>query len=348
MTTGKISRRDFIAAGTAFWVTRGESAENAARLGAIDVHHHILPPDYIEVARPQLARTIPNMAATLDTRWTPAQSIEQMDRHGIATSIASISAPGIWFGDARETKKLARLCNEYAARLRRDHVGRFGAFAVLPVPDVDASIAEIAHALDVLHLDGIGVLTSYGDMWLGDPSLGPVFDELNRRKATVYVHPTAANCCVNTLPEIHSGYLEFPFDTTRTIASLLYAGTLARCPDIRFIFSHGGGALASVNARLAAPSRQPRFSEMYPDGVLATLQKLFFDTASVTNKPSFDGLSALVPVTQIMFGTDYPFGPPLSGTMDELAALGVDESDLELIRRGNAARMFPQYSEIGI
>ena len=229
----------------------------------IDVHHHILPPDYVATVGDD--RIGPLILAGRTPEWTPAMSVEAMDRNGIATAVTSISAPGLWFGDNEESVRLARLCNEYAASIRRDHPGRFGVFASLPLPDVDASLAEIEYALDTLGADGIGLLTSYGDRYPGDPAFAPVFDELDRRGAAVYFHPTNAPCS-QCLPEIPAATLDFPFDTTRAVVSLLYSGTFARCRDIRFIFSHAGGTVPFLAERIARLGARPGFKEKVPNG----------------------------------------------------------------------------------
>jgi len=270
----------------------------AARI--IDVHHHILPPFYTEAtARQQLriAGALPAIAA----QWTPGQSIDEMDRNGIAAALVSISTPGIWVDTGSGSPELARRCNEYAAQMSADHPRRFGWMGTIALPDTGASLREIAYAIDTLKADGIGLLTSYGDKWLGDPAFDAVFDELNRRGLIVFVHPTAAECCINLLPEVRAGYIEFPFDTTRAIVNLLYSGTFTRCPNIRFIFSHGGGAVPMLNARIRAPSTSPQFAARLPDGVDAVLRRQYYDTCSVTNAPAFAALSGYVPMSQLLF-----------------------------------------------
>src|SRR5688572_33366381 len=162
----------------------------------------------------------------------------------------SITAPGVWFGDAQEARALAREMNDYAAaKMVSDYKGRFGLFAVLPLPDVDGSLREIEHVFDTLKADGVGLLTSYGNQWLGDKAFVPVFEELNRRRALVYVHPTDAACCPNLVPGVAAQMLEYPTDTTRTIASLIVSGTASRTPDVRYVFSHAGGTLVAIAGR---------------------------------------------------------------------------------------------------
>ncbi len=172
-------------------------------------------------------------------KWSPALSLEDMDKSGIATSILSIAQPGVWYGNnVEESRKLARELNEYGAKMVKDHPGRFGLFACIAPPDVDGSLKEIEYAFDTLKADGIGLLTSYQDKYLGDPSFAPVYAELNRRKAVVYVHPTTPDCCRGLVPGIPPGSIEYATNSTRTIAHLVFSGTATKFPDIRWIFSH--------------------------------------------------------------------------------------------------------------
>ena len=306
----------------------------------IDVHHHILPPDYVATVGDE--RIGPLILAGRTPEWTPAMSVEAMDRNGIATAVTSISAPGLWFGDNEESVRLARLCNEYAASIRRDHPGRFGVFASLPLPDVDASLAEIEYALDTLGADGIGLLTSYGDRYPGDPAFAPVFDELDRRGAAVYFHPTNAPCS-QCLPEIPAATLDFPFDTTRAVVSLLYSGTFARCRDIRFIFSHAGGTVPFLAERIARLGARPGFKEKVPNGVLPELERLYYDTALSANWLAFRSLLELVAPDKVLFGSDYPFAPEatMTATVKGLIELGLEPEVLRGIERNNALELFP-------
>ena len=306
----------------------------------IDVHHHILPPDYVATVGDD--RIGPLILAGRTPEWTPDMSVEAMDRHGIATAVTSISAPGLWFGDDEESVRLARLCNEYAASIRRDHPGRFGVFASLPLPDIDASLAEIEYALDTLKADGIGLLTSYGDRYPGDPAFAQVFDELNRRGAVVYFHPTDAPCS-QCLPEIPAATLDFPFDTTRAVVSLLYSGTFARCRDIRFVFSHAGGTVPFLAERIARLGARPGFRETVPNGVLPELERLYYDTALSANWLAFRSLLELVTPDKVLFGSDYPFAPEatMAATVRGLIELGLDSDVLRGIERDNALALFP-------
>ena len=305
----------------------------------IDVHHHILPPDYVRAVGDD--RIGPLLVAGKTPQWTPQHSIEAMDRNGIEKSITSISAPGLWFGDVGITRRLTRECNDYAARMRQDHPGRFGLFASLPLPDVEGSLSEIAYALDELKADGVGLLTNYDGKYPGDPAFAPVFDELNRRKAVVYFHPTEAPCCVAHGLNLPAATLDFPFDTTKAVTSLLFGGTFARCRHIRFVFSHAGGTIPFLAERIVRLEVRPEFRASVPDGVMFELKRLFFDTALSANHLAFSALLKLVAPEQVLFGSDYPFAPEstMTATVKGLSELGLPPDVLHAIERTNALRL---------
>jgi 6-methylsalicylate decarboxylase len=311
-------------------------------MNRIDVHHHLIPPPYLERERERiLAAMDMNPSQLLD--WTPALAVEQMDRHGIATAITSMSTPGIWFGDDPAARSLARACNEYAAQMARDHPGRFGNFATIPLPDVEGSLREIEYALDTLGADGVGILTSYEDRWPGDPAFAAVFDELDRRKAVVHVHPTSPACCRNLIPEVPPAITEFLFDSTRAITSLLFSGTFTRCPNVRFIFSHGGGTMTILSSRIDAFGRRhPDLAERIPHGALHELKRLYYDIANSTNAPAFSAMTALLPISQLLFGTDFPY-VHMGVTTTGIAAMNLDADAWKKIDRENALCLFPRY-----
>lgn len=306
--------------------------------GIIDVHHHIMLPQFLALQEERIRRT-GYWRAKL-TEWTPDWSLEEMEKNGAQGAVLSISCPGSWTGKLGESRRLAREINDYKAGLVRDYPGRFGFFATIPLPDIEGSLEEIAYALDVLKADGICLLTNYDGKYPGDPAFAPVYDELNRRKAIVYSHPATADCCVNLQPDIPVAILEFMFDNARAIVSLLASGTFTRCPDIRFIFSHCGGALPSLAGRIAGWSAS--LGERLPKGAIAELKRLNFDTASMCNPMSFGAVLKLVPPTQIFFGSDYPWGT-LAATKTPLRGLGLSAEDLHAIEEGNARRLFARF-----
>jgi len=311
----------------------------------IDTHHHIYPPRYVAQNLPRLLADATVLPASAYQSWTPSLAIEQMDKAGIASAVTSITSPGIWFDDGEKARARARDCNEFGAMMMRDFPGRFGMFAAIPVPDTEGSLAEIAYALDVLKLDGIGVLTSYAGKLLGDPAFAEVFTELNRRKAKVFVHPTMS-CCGNVFPGVSGPNIEFPVDTGRAIASLLLRGTFATCPDITFLFSHGGGILPSIVQRVFGAVRQmppEKRAAWLPQGPEYELKRQVYDVASIALNPA--GMAAvlkLFPITQITYGSDAPFGST-TGIADALTKLGLSERELSAIHRENALRLFPRF-----
>jgi 6-methylsalicylate decarboxylase len=263
-----------------------------------------------------------------------------MDAQGVSTAVLSLALPGVWFGDAEAARRTSRLCNEYAADLARSHPGRFGLFPIVPLPDAEGSLREIEYAFDVLKADGIGILTSYSDSagtkWLGDPAFLPIFEELNRRKAVVFVHPIVASCCQKLLPDVSPLIAEIPQDTTRAVTNLLFTGTLARFTNIRFIFSHGGGDVPMIMGRMFdyAPKN---IAEKAPNGIEYELKRLYYDIAGTAYPPAIAALTKLVPVTQILFGSDNPF-VPLRETAERMLQLGLSAADLQTIGRDNASR----------
>jgi predicted TIM-barrel fold metal-dependent hydrolase len=217
-------------------------------------------------------------------------------------------------------------------------------FAAIPLPDADGSLKEIEYALDVLKLDGIGVLSSYAGKLLGEPAFAPVFEEINRRKAVVFVHPTMS-CCGNPIPGTSPPILEFPMDTTRTITSLLFSGGFARYSDIRFIFCHGGGMLVPIVQRLYAAAAQMKPEEKavrLPNGPEYELTRQYYDLASIGLNPAgVAGLRKLVPNSQILYGSDEPFNSTLQMT-NALQKLAFSSDEIAAVQRGNALQLFPR------
>src|SRR5436305_6082892 len=220
----------------------GAAAQPLPAPSIVDTHHHFFPRPYLEpLAAWNEKAGLPGQTP-IQRAWSVNRAIDDMDRNGVATAVLSISTPGIWFGEAGAARKMARICNDYGAEMTRAHPGRFGLFASVPMPDVDGTLREIEYAFDVLKADGIGFMTSYGDKWPGDSTFAPVFAELNRRKAIAYFHPLAPNCCAGMLvPTVTGSPVEYMFDTTRAVASLLVNSTFAQMKDVRFLISHAGG-----------------------------------------------------------------------------------------------------------
>jgi predicted TIM-barrel fold metal-dependent hydrolase len=305
----------------------------------IDVHQHYVSPDYVGL----LVRKNANINQWKD--YTPARNIDAMDKAGVATGMVSPTAPGVWFGDRNEARSAAREINEYAAgKMVAQYKGRFGLFASLPFPDVDGCLREIEYAFDTLKADGVGLLTSYDKMWLGDKTFAPIFDELNRRNAVVYTHPTEAACCPNLVDGVGVTTLEYPTDTTRTIMNLIVGGTATRCPNIKFIFSHTGGTLVSVAGRFLGDAASAANLARAPEvnSRLYHIRRFYYDTAGSANPIQIQSLKLLVPASQIVFGTDFPIRSP-EDTVAGLETSGLSAQELRGVYRENAVKFLPKF-----
>ncbi len=332
-------RRDFLARiaalGAAAALPGALRAQGAnAKPYRIDVHHHLIYPGYLD--------EVAGQRQGAGARWSPARSIEEMDKSGIALAMLSLIQPGPAVADAAKRSKIARASNEYAAQLARDHRGRFGSFAALPLTDPDASLKEIEYAFGTLKAEGIGLMTSYQDKYLGDESFAPIYEELNRRKAVVYTHPLTPACCRNTVKGIPPGVVEYATDTTRAIASLVFSGTAARYPDIRWIFSHSGGTMPFLLSRFTRQQldMKERAKERMPQGVLHELAKFHYDTAQGNHYGALAALLRVAPASQLLFGTDFPFRDGAE-EIRGLSTYGFAPEDLRAIERDNALRLLP-------
>jgi predicted TIM-barrel fold metal-dependent hydrolase len=288
--------------------------------------------------------------------WTPARNVDAMDQAGVAIAITSAATYLAHRVDLEERGgpvkdndimgRLARELNEAGAKIVSDYPGRFGLFAVLPLPyDIDGSLREIEYAFDTLKADGVCLGTSYGDKWLGDSTFTPIFEELNKRKAVVDTHPVSTNCCVNLVPHVNAATIEYGTDTTRTIVNLLESGTSARYPDIRFIFSHAGGTMPFLIERILGHANLTKKLASPPDAGsrLYEIQRHYYDTAQTANPASMSALRKVVPDSQILFGTDFPYSGIVSDVSD-LKECGVfTAAECEKIGRENALKLFPRF-----
>ena len=324
---------------------RSVSSPSGSDGGSIDVHHHHIPPFYLEQYRDRIAGVRGGGLSQAWLSWTPDKAVEAMDASGVETAVLSLTSPGVWFGDAAAARLTARQVNDYAAGLGAKYRGRFGLFAVVPLPDQDGSLKEVEYALDVLKADGVGLMTSYGDKWLGNPAYDKVFEELNRRKAVVFVHPTAPICCRNLMPDVAPMIAEVPQDTARAITNMLFTGVFARYRDIRFIFTHAGGTLPMMIGRMKqyGPANLPLLA---PQGIERELARHWFGLAGSANRPAIAALTSFVPLSQIVLGSDNPF-VPLAETVRDLQSVGLSESGVRAITRDNARALLPTLRRYG-
>ncbi len=309
----------------------------------IDTHHHFYPPEYQKAWFAwEDKRNIPHF--TQQEGWTREKAVADMDRAGVRTAMLSLaSTPGVWFDHALpEILTMVRTANDYGAQMVKDFPGRFGLFATLPMVDVESTLKEIAYVFDVLKADGVGLQTNYGDKWPGDPAYKPIFEELNRRKALVYFHPLVATCCgrlsVGTFPAV----IEVPHDTTRAVVSLLLSGSFARLRDIKWLFSHAGGTIPMLAGRINYFHRNAKnIADIAPNGIEAELKRLFYDTANATHPSSMAALLKLVPASQVVYGSDYPY-VPMDVQVKALGEQGLERSVVDAIEHRNAQRLIPK------
>lgn len=314
----------------------------AQATGRIDVHHHVLPDFYKEVQR---QAGISGTAYQGFPEWSPEHSLAVMDANRIATSILSFTSPGIFFGDIAQTRDLARRFNDYLAGLRDARPDRFGGFAFLPLPDVDASLAEIGRVLDELKLDGFTLLTSVDERYIGHPDFEPVYEELNRRKAVAFIHPCYPPGTEARGWDVPRMIVDYPFETTRVAVNLIFSGVMERLPDIRFILSHAGGTLPFLAHRIGIFDRKTRFSERYPKGARAYMKRFWFDTALSGDAVPLAALQGLADPARILFGTDYPYvsAETVAGETDGFDRhAGLAGAARAAAERGNAEALFPR------
>jgi predicted TIM-barrel fold metal-dependent hydrolase len=305
----------------------------------IDTHQHLIPPAYREILddRGLTAGGWPTPA------WDPQAAIAMMDQELIATGVLSLSAPGVHLTDDAEGRALARQVNEYHAELVKSRPDRFGQLACLPLPDVDGAMTEAIYALDVLHADGVVLLSNAGGKYLGDPDYEALWDELDARSAVVFIHPTEPP--IKMLKGLPSPLLDYPYDTTRTAIHMVANGVMSRHTRMKVILSHGGGFVPFAAYRLAGAALfNPGTTA---DGIIADLKRFYFDTALSATPTALPSLLAFADPARITFGSDFPFAPNSGHQFTEtLDAYPMDEKLRHAINRGNAEKLFPRLAAL--
>jgi predicted TIM-barrel fold metal-dependent hydrolase len=301
----------------------------------VDTHLHLVPDDYRAILDERGLSALPLPP------WSLEMTEEFLDRYEIDAAVLSLGPPGVWFGDAGLAAELARMVNEATADLVRAAPQRYAGLAVLPLPDVDAALAELSHALDVLELDGVALLSNLGGIYPGDERLEPVWAELDRRGAYVFLHP-AAPPHPPPLPQHPIWLYEFPFDTTRAIVSLIYSGTLDRASGLRLQLAHLGGTAPFLAHRIASlAAREPDKAAAASLGALAALARCWYDTGLSNHASAVEATTAVVPIERIVFGSDWPYAalPESGDPAPELDALGDRRA---LVDSANAAALVPR------
>jgi predicted TIM-barrel fold metal-dependent hydrolase len=330
---------------------RGKSAASkparrkaAPRPNRVDVHHHISPRFYTEAVGPEKMVNTYAASRTAAYDWTPALALEDMNRGGTATAVTSIYS-GTHLAEHPDAVRLARECNEYAAKMMQDYPGRFGMFASLPALDVDATLKEIEYSLDVLKADGVHLITSYRNKWLGDPYYKPIFEELHRRKAVLYTHPVVPDFAQKLIADVPDTVIEIGTDTTRTIASLLFSGTASKYSNVEIIFSHGGGTLPFLIERFTRLAERPQLAARMPKGLLHEVERFYYDVAQIAYPAPMKALLDLVPLTQVLFGTDFTFRTARE-IAEGLKSCKLSARQNRAIDRDNALRLFPRFKHV--
>jgi predicted TIM-barrel fold metal-dependent hydrolase len=329
---------------------------NGANPRRIDFHHHFQTPDVVALANTN--------GRKFTSPWTLSKDLDDMDKNGTATALLSAMGQptNLTFGDVGMARKATRMSNEYAAKLTHDYPGRFGSFAALPLwyPDNDGCLQEIEYALDTLKADGFAMYTSHWDRYVGDASYMPVYEELNRRRAVVFVHPHTPQCCetIAVSKEVAQTIVEYGADTTRAIANVVFSGLSQKLPNITWVFSHSGGIMPFVierflNGGLTAEivpgiftkGQDGRPKPGYPTGndVIAELRKFYYDTAQSSNPIAQGALRQVVPVSQIVYGTDYWFRTAAETGKGLVTNKLYTPEELHAIDRGNAERILPRF-----
>lgn len=307
----------------------------------IDVHHHLIPPAFLKMMEKY---NITEVAGAPLPPWNAERSLEAMDLIGTQTAITSLSAPGVYFGDLQEACDLARACNEFSAEIKQKYTGRFGSFAVLPMPFTSESCREAEYALDILKAEGIVLLGSTQGIFLGDDSLDELMQVLNQRHATVFVHPNMHQTSEELQLNTPGFILEFLCDTTRAAVNLITTGVIEKYPNINWILAHAGGFLPYVAWRVSLCNLMPELTEKTPQGFLHYIQRFYFDTALSPSPYAMAALKQLVDPSHILFGSDFPFAPKQLSilqkqNLDELTVF-TDEERQNLLRT-NSLALFP-------
>jgi predicted TIM-barrel fold metal-dependent hydrolase len=328
----------------------------------IDLHHHVIPDVYLK----SLAEMgVTELSGISIPEYGAEKCLSDMDKLGIDKAVISTPYAGLprsCYDNTDFLRGITRKTNTYLAEMIKQHPDRVGGFASVPLPDVEGAFAELEHALDELHLDGVVLLSNSNGLYLGDPELEEFFAELNRRKVVVFVHPDDPPFADMRKPDVPIPFIEWPFDTTRAVANMVYSGVLDKCPNIRIILSHGGGVVPYMAWRISILEYRQRdkvkkLRSLYdlilrkqgPSAGMKLLKKMYYDTTAVTAQCSLRTLKELVDPSHIVLGTDLGAAPRLMASLvlsDLKSFDGFDEEELRTIARKGALELFPRLASI--
>ncbi len=338
-----LSRRSFlhgaVTTAAAAGMPAGAFAQTRGAGERVDMHHHFYTAGMKKYG---------GLGGPLTDNWTAQTSLDEMDKNGVRASILSVaSTPMAWYRlDTETLRGFVREINDFAAKMVADHPGRYGLFAFLSMVDVDGSLKEIEYAFDTLKADGIGIATGWLNKYPGDPKFAPILEELNRRKATLYFHPTTQTCCEGIVPGVGDSWAEVPQDTTRAALSLMYSGSLLKLRDIKFLWSHGGGTIPMIAERIDWLSKMQvkNRDQLLPDGPLGEFRRFYYDTANAGYPGSMAALMKLVDPSHIVFGTDYPY-VTTEWNMKALVRAGLNEDQIRAIEGKNFEALAPRLAK---
>ena len=298
----------------------------------IDVHAHIFPDFYASAMQ---AAGVNDVDGWPSPTWSVEAMLEAMDGHKVTAQLLSLSSPGITFAKGRDAVELARRLNEFMAGLVKEHSPRFGSLAVLPLPDVGASLSEMAYALDTLGMDGVGLLSNYHGVYLGDARFDPIFAELDRRKAAVFVHPTIPPHWHSFDVGIPAPVMEYVFDSTRMAQQMVVTGQKAKYPNVAVIVAHGGAML---------PLSHQRLVKYWMDGKNDIFDTFYFELTATTEHPQIGALLEFAKPERCMMGFDFPFMKPdwYDPLQRHLEGYSFAPGELRAIQSANALRLFPK------
>ena len=313
----------------------------------IDVHQHVIPPFWATA----LDDNGGDPSGWYMPKWNAEAAITFMDQEQIAVGILSLTAPSTVGWAQAERRTMTRRVNEFTAQVVRQWPKRFGNFATLPLPDLDGALLELGYAFDTLQADGVVLMTNYLGKYLGDAIYKPLWEDLDRRGATVFIHPTKPPALV-PIEGLPGPIIDYPFDTTRTAVHLALSGVPDRYPKVRMILSHAGGYLPYAAHRFAELAAKTWPDAPAPDAILAKLKHFYFDTALSSGPSEMPSFKAFVSQDRILYGSDFPYAPPPAiATFNRYldADQSLAEANRIALNHGNAFALFPRFAaEVGV
>ncbi len=306
--------------------------------GRIDTHFHMIPPFWAQALE---AKTGKPMWGTPD--WSPESAKQLMDRLGTEVGLISLATPSVSVWEGQEQLDMTRRVNDYGCKLRDDGEGRIGYFATLPMPDPEATAAEIDRAYIEYEADGVILLTSYKGVYLGEPRFAPVWRALERHRAVVFLHPGIPE--IKPLEGVPQPTFDFPMDTTRAALEMVVTGMTKQYPSVKIILSHAGGFLPYAIKRFSVLLHDYTMKNMSEDDIAKELKTFYFDVA-LSAPDALPSLLSVVDQSHIVFGSDNPYishdkQAEFTRALDEYP--GLPDGLLYKINRKNAEVLFPRF-----